>query len=281
MKKIFVGVILLSIAIVPWVFLRDAGGSHSKLASAEKSALAPSPFAAERPSIENVKIDTTLRALRPREFAERFGLTQVEELKVRRSLIGLAFALLEERGLATVVKAFDGKRLVLATPPLSGSIEAIAKRAEQVIAGELRSESAAAIMSDPKGRETVMSQLGLEDIFSETIFVFEKFKDESNPEQLGSLGHAKFKVQITHSLNGKSSGMRIEEFDYSQAGNFALAWNSMAKAPIGYFRSEPILGVASRPAPVIIYEDSKSDKVEVRGLQGAGSKHTVDVGPKS
>lgn len=245
----------------------ESGGSAHRTTADGPGAPAPAPGRA--------------RVLRPGEMAARHGLTQVEEFKMNRSLADLAFALLEERGLAATVREFDGRRLVLHIPGLKGGVDEIAARIERAVAAEVGAGRAAEIMSDPSGRETVLARLNLEVILAENTFIFEKVRGEGDLVHQGSLGHAKFELQITRTLDGTTTGMKVTEFDYSLADNYGLAWNAMAKAPAGYFRSQPILGVASRPPSAIhVYEEASSDKVEVRGLQGPGSKRVIDAGPR-
>jgi hypothetical protein len=60
---------------------------------------------------------------------------------------------------------------------------------------------------------------------------------------------------------------------------YGFGWNALAKAPAGYFRSEPILGVASRPSPgVFVIEDLDKNSVEVRNRLYPGSKETHQFG---
>ena len=114
--------------------------------------------------------------------------------------------------------------------------------------------------------------------------------DDPQEEDLSqplSLGYALFDAEITNRPTQSGTLQRMGFLDETLVGADIdrlgrldyLGWNAMAKIPAGYIRTAPILGVASRPAPmVVVINNLDTDTAEIRNLQGDGSTETVKIG---
>lgn len=215
--------------------------------------------------------------LSQQELDRKFSLSPIERIKIGREISGLAIALLEQKGEATYVREFAGNRLVLVTPAMELPLSEITRLLEMTLVSSFGPGRTAELLADDEGKATLLHQLGVERLFADAIYLFEKTSEENSPEENGTAGFAQFDVLTSFVLADRvEPGIRQKGFCYVNAYNIELSWNAMGKAPKGYFRSELLAGVSSRP-PLVpwVFDDSNSDKVEVRDLRYPGSKDVV------
>jgi len=162
-------------------------------------------------------------------------------------------------------------------------VEATVQTHLQKAVGE---QKAAEIWSDPAGKGSMLAW-GWHDALECSHLYVHQDPGGERPGQQRHSGNAAFDVEVEYAPGNsgavdfpKDDLITVHEFTYATAENtHDFSWNAMAKAPAGYFRSEPILGVASRPPPaVVVIEDLDENSIEVRNRLSPGSKETHQFG---
>jgi hypothetical protein len=220
------------------------------------------------------------------EFNRRFDLNSVDEMNFWSELRKVRRDLMEEKGNRAQVAAFDGKVLKVIIPALSVQTGRLESAILPHLQAALGSQKAARIWADDAGRKTVLNRVWDDMLKCDAIYTFTKVRDENDPARNGSLGHAVFDLSVVFDPGTSgavafpnSDGNLLQGFTYSQAGEYDFGWNAMSKAPAGYFRSEPILGVASRPPPTVFaVGDVDTGTVEIWNNRHPGSKDTLKDG---
>jgi hypothetical protein len=227
------------------------------------------------------------RILTLEEFKRRFHLTGVEAEDYWSEMVKLGRDLMEQKSSEAQVVEFDGKILKMFIPPLAAPRR---EELELVVLGHLRKalgdEKAEKIFADSAGKEMLLKRAWYDELMCSVIYTFTKVRNENDPARNGALGDATFDLDVVYDpgdsgavLYDQSDYITVLGFSYRQAGINGFGWNALAKAPAGFFRSEPILGVASRPPPsVFVIEDLDKNSVEVRNRLYPGSKETHQFG---
>jgi hypothetical protein len=166
-------------------------------------------------------------------------------------------------------------------------VEATIRARLQKAVGE---QKAAEIWSDPTGKGSMLAWGWHDALECNVTYTFTKTREENDPANNGTQGNAAFDIEIAYDPGSsgavdfpKDDLITVHGFTYATAENtHDFSWNAMAQAPAGYFRSEPILGVASRlPAGVVVIEDLDQNSVEVRNRLYPDSKETHQFSSQS
>lgn len=214
-------------------------------------------------------------------LGKRFQLTQVDTYKLRSALGVVVHDLVERRGAIAQVERSDGDFFILTLPELPLNDAQIDELLLQIAARVVGESKAVEILSDPEGFSALAKYTALAEMLIPRQFAFRKtspegLKDMSNPH-----GYARFQIAIsTYNTERRAMVLRIDHtgFTYPEADSIGLGWNAMAKAPAGYFRGEPILGVASKPRPMpVVMREVGSDTYEVLNEREPGLSETITV----
>jgi hypothetical protein len=256
----------------------------------KEAAVAARSSAAKRKQVS--RADDTPKAagnriLTREEFERCFHLTGIEAMDYWSEMRKMGTDFVEQKSSQAQVVEFDGKILKMFIPPLSAPRR---EELELVVLAHLRKalgeKKAGKIFADSAGKEMLLKRAWYDELMCGVIYTFTKIRDENDPARNGTFGDAAFDLDVVYDP-GDSGAVSYDQgdyitvlgFSYRQAGMYGFGWNALAKAPAGYFRSEPILGVASRPSPgVFVIEDLDKNSVEVRNRLYPGSKETHQFG---
>ncbi len=224
------------------------------------------------------------RISHPDEFNKRFRLSEVEAMDFWSEMGALRAELMEQKGSKAQILEYDGHgQLKMFIPALFIPMDQLEAAILTHLRKALGEKKADLIWADSAGRELLLHRSWDDSLKCDVTYTFTKIRDENNPAANGSLGDAAFDFEVV--FDPGNSGAKeypnddlitVEGFSYTRAGVYDFGWNAMAKAPAGYFRSEPILGVASRPPPsVTAIVNLDNDSVEIRNRRYPGSKEVV------
>ena len=261
MKRIALSGVVAAGCCLLWFAIvgRKAGPSTPVPSTSVRVVVSPAKASARKPASRHeagLQPDAR-RNLSSEEFDRRFHLNGVESMDLQSEMLSAADDLKEQKGLQAQVVSFDGKVLKMLIPGLripQSQVEATVQTHLQKAVGE---QKAAEIWSDPAGKGSMLAWGWHDALECNVTYTFTKTREENDPANNGTLGNAAFDVEVEYAPGNsgavdfpKDDLMTVHEFTYATAENtYDFSWNALAKAPAGYFRSEPILGVASRPPP--------------------------------
>jgi len=220
------------------------------------------------------------------EFCAKFDVNQVEWLDLRGELFTQAKDWNEEKGLGAEVVSLDGQVLKIHIPSLGLTEDRARRVLGQRLVSLLGEKRIQAISGDPEGWQTLLFHTRFDELNFDTTYTITRTKDEDLKQPAG-FGNASFNATIINRTGSPKPArqhgdinMLLQGADINRLGDADfLGWNAMAKIPAGYIRTAPILGVASRPAPmVVVINNLDTDTAEIRNLQGDGSTETVKIG---
>lgn len=214
-------------------------------------------------------------------FERRFQLTQVDAFKLRSALGHVVRDLVERRGAIAQVNRSEGDFFTVTLPALPLSDEQVDALILQVATRVVGERKAVEILSDTDGFAALAKYLSLAEMQVPQQFAFRKTAPEGHSDMWNPVGYARFEIAIsTYDAGRQEMVLRSTHtgFSYTDADSIRLGWNAMAKAPSGYFRTEPILGVASKPRPMpVVMHEVGSDTYEVLNESGPGLSETVTL----
>ena len=293
MRRLTLVLIILAAGGLIWFWI---AGREGRLPEATRKGGKEATFAARLPAAKRTNISrpggtpmaNASRLLTQKELEHRLGLAGIEAMDCWSELSKVRRDLMEQKGANAQVVEYDGQTLKMLIPALSA---VQTQQLESVILAHLRTavgdQKAKVILADAAVRETLSKRVWDDILKCDVIYTFTKTRNENNPARNGSLGEAAFDLTVVFDpgdldtvIYADYDKITVEGFTYSQAGHYYdFGWNAMAKAPEGYFRSEPILGVASRPPPaMVVIEDLDKNSVEIRNRLYPGSKETHQIG---
>jgi hypothetical protein len=247
--------------------------------SGPENVTRPHPNVVSRPAAELPPRELVAPPNTPVPAVTLASLSPLDRIKIDRDLSGLAIELLEKKAAATSVRSFDGTKLVLVSPALAITPQDLTQRLQQALTVAVGPARARELLATQSSRAELFSKIGADQLQVDSRFTFVKTKPEGDFEREGSDGLAKFEVTALYAGSSPAGAeLKIKDFSYPDAYTIGLGWNAMAKAPQGYFRSQALYGVSSRPASVPwVFEEANSQTIEVKDLRYPGSTDQVPI----
>jgi len=215
------------------------------------------------------------------------GLSKQEDIAFRRAMRRLQNDLRERKGLNCQVLVASSDALTLFVPALvlgDAQVNELLRMTLKTSIGDVRTEG---IWKNPGLIEKVRQMAQLETLETDVSYEFKKISGPTEATDTTEARPATFwlECKITPrsdaaTANDVLAAMRVTQhqgIDYLGASNvFGFGWNALAKAPAGFFRPEPILGVASRPPPAVYIEEQiDQGTADVFNLSGPGSHEVL------
>lgn len=222
------------------------------------------------------------------KLAGKFGLDGVAQFKLRNALYAVWQELAELRGNDAKIESQEGNKLVMYLPGLQLDDDHLTRVIAARFSECVGEQKTIALLSDEEVREAIGQRLELDMLRSGARYRFERVKPEDEPHKDFSMGYARFDVAIEYEPLRRSDGSQLNlgphnwsRWSFADPYSIQLGWNAMSKAPSGYFRSEPIAGVQSRPEAVpTIIRDLDTGSVQILNADHPGSVEVFDP-PKS
>jgi hypothetical protein len=286
-SPVIVGSLVASL-LVGWLALRRSDSvavpsRHPDVVPAVQTRVsAPEP----RPAVEDPEAGVD-RSLSQAEFKRRFHITLFEAEHIGLFPTSLRRELMERKSAGAQVTRFDGRILELFSPALFLSEEQQEAACLEQLCKALGEQRAMEIWADPVGRATLVSLGKDPKLVSDAIYTITRTAEERDPESIDQKDFATFNVDVKYRYRGRTPLLEplqnetLIGFNYLHAGDAFLGWNALAKAPAGYFRSAPILGVASRSVgnglSLRVTMNQETGEAEISGLRGPDSREVVKV----
>jgi len=269
-----------------WFWLRSAESVHPRPGATQTTSGSPAIGGSSALAASTAPLPGhQYRFLDWTEFCKKFNLTGWESYEIGGILAVQSRDWNEEKGRRAEVVSLDGKVLKMHVPSLGLTEEQCRRLLEARLTPLLGAKRIQEICADSKGWETLLLHVRFEDLNFDTSYTFIRTREE-DVNLPPSMSEALFDAVITNRPGLPGPVRRSGDLDltllgadlYRLGGPEFLGWTAMAKVAAGYFRAAPILGVASRPASmVVVHTNLDTNTAEIRNLRGDGSKETVNL----
>lgn len=244
--------------VVWWTAPKPAGDAGESASIATKtSAEKADPLSPASSALAAAQRQTTTGSPSlETNFDLEFGTSHLQRRQISDGLAAQHLEWLEQRGLAARVLSADGDALSLFIPGLVIGEKELREAALAALGKVVPRETAITIWDHPTGRKFIERELRLAWLGADSWYDLKRIQRRDprlQPELADSVTFdaavRRIPAKGAPSLNGPEDAIRLNMSFESIVSPYEIGWNAAAKAPPGYFRGEPILGVASRPVP--------------------------------
>lgn len=208
----------------------------------------PPPAPAEPPVLSTTSVDPD------EEFCRIAGVTGRMRIEICDELVLLHMDWLEQRGARAELLAAEGDKCRLFLPGLVLTEDEIRARVLPRMANVVAPEKAKEIWDHPTTRAYVARKLKFGALGADAWYDFQKTM-VPDPTRRGAGNTLAVFSSIIRRVPAVGAppypGLEWETWNNAMFDSITaphgIGWNAASKAPAGFFRPEPILGVASRP----------------------------------